>query len=71
MIHVFLVQGNAESYVPGMYRQEAEMLCGLAHPNIVRGFGLITDAADPTQIRGLLIEELDGDLSSLLAPENR
>ena len=47
------------------------MLCGLAHPNIVRGFGLMTDAGRPTQIRGLLMEELDGDLSSLLAPENR
>ena len=71
MIHGFVVQDDAESYVPGMYRQEAEMLCGLAHPNIVRGFGLITDAADPTQIRGLLMEELNGDLSSLLAPKNR
>ena len=71
MMHDFVVQGNAESYVPDMYRQEAEMLCGLAHPNIVRGFGLMTDAVDPTQIRGLLMEQLDGDLGSLLAPKNR
>ena len=71
MIHDSVVQGDAESYVPAMYRQEATMLCSLAHPNIVRGYGLITDAGDPTQIRGLLMEELDGDLSSLLEPKNR
>ena len=70
--HDFTAQAEADSFVPELYEREAEILCKLAHPNIVRGYGLILDyAAQPIRPKGLLVERLDGDLGSLLAPERR
>lgn len=66
------MQADADPSVPELYEREAQILCTLAHPNIVRGYGVIFDyASQPVRPMGLLVEKLDGDLGSLLAPERR